>query len=524
MLGTFAPIPETPIAIGPFSTRLPRLQTLSDEEAEAYWDGLGRAGLRQRYGDTEMEHQYGTSFDLSPALAGYLVGAVRRLDALLKRYIREAGGLTSWLRERAPVLGSTRLSFEAVNKPLEARLLGAEPGQRTVLPFSLDVILTTKGEAASLRVVELQTGLGYAKILWRQLEALGHDASAATSWAGSAAPGDVLGAVCRDGAGRGDDAVSLLATFPSLTQNLRDEAGFAGYFSSDGAPRGFFLATDLERDAEGWFHLEYEIDPATGLPRLDSEDRPVRTLPARKRRIRRVVTMQTQLEIDHIYARLGPEARTRFEAFVADGERVTWLFPNAAWYIADKSLMARFRVDLLAEGDPRAELFTPCFGPSEVVAGPGAYVVKPIRGVGGKGLRSLTLAGGERFEVPSDHIAHERFSPLPYPVRLSPRLEGAFPLPPGAPGRAEHVADPRFTTATLELRVFSLPGSTERDDAYVFMARAAPTWDPLDDAPTAPVLTNLSKIQRAIERSPRVTRDNHRLLPFGWCAVTNGAS
>ena len=75
-----------------------------------------------------MEHQYGTSFDLSPALAGYLVGAVRRLDAPLKRYIREAGGLTSWLRERAPVLGSTRLSFEAVNKPLERGSSAPSPG------------------------------------------------------------------------------------------------------------------------------------------------------------------------------------------------------------------------------------------------------------------------------------------------------------------------------------------------------------------------------------------------------------
>ena len=185
MLGTFAPIPETPIAIGPFSTRLPRLQTLSDEEAEAYWDGLGRRRASpavRRHGDgAPVRH-------LVRPLAGPR-GLPRRRGEAARRAAasgtsgRPAGSPPGSVKGRR-CSGRRALSFEAVNKPLEARLLGAEPGQRTVLPFSLDVILTTKGEAASLRVVELQTGLGYAKILWRQLEALGHDASAATSWAG----------------------------------------------------------------------------------------------------------------------------------------------------------------------------------------------------------------------------------------------------------------------------------------------------------------------------------------------------
>ena len=99
------------------------------------------------------------------------------------------------------------------------------------------------------------------------------------------------------------------------------------------------------------------------------------------------------------------------------------------------------------------------------------------------------------------------------PTRYDCRLGSKEPSPCPPAGRAEHVADPRFTTATLETRVPRSPGApsgTTRTSSW----RPPPTWDPLDDAPTAPVLTNLSKIQRAIERSPRVTRTTTGSCPL----------
>ena len=85
-------------------------------------------------------------------------------------------------------------------------------------------------------------------------------------------------------------------------------------------------------------------------------------------------------------------------------------------------------------------------------------------------------------------------------------------MPEHAPGGAAFRADPRTTTATLELRAFSLPGSAAAADAYLFMARVAPTWDPGEAAPSAVVLTNLTEIQRALWNSPLVDRSNYRCI------------
>src|SRR5262249_23225460 len=142
---------------------------------------------------------------------------------------------------------------------------------------------------------------------------LGYDPQDPACWAGGVAPQEVLAEIRRT-LSCGQD-VSILATFPSLTGNFPDEAGLAALGSSDGLPRGFFLASDLERDADGWYHLEYEYDARTALPLLDSADQPIRRGAAHKRRITNVIAMQTQLELDQIYDRLSPEKRALFLEF-----------------------------------------------------------------------------------------------------------------------------------------------------------------------------------------------------------------
>jgi hypothetical protein len=504
---------------------LPRLVTLDPDDAVTYWDRLGRAGLRCAYGahprHGKLEVQYGTAVDIARELGAHLAGAVRAIDALIKGYVREAGGLTPWLRSRAPTFGGVPLCFEPVNRHLERLLFDPDPACRMLLPFLLDPIVTVRNGVPSLGVVEIQTGLGYARLVLLQLEALGFDSTAPTSWMGSVPPLDALSRVGSVFAGGGE--VSVLGTFPSATGTLPDEAGWAMYFSPSGLPRGFFLATDLERDAGGWYHLEYEIDPVTGNPVLDAEDRPVRTGRPRERRIEQVVVMQTQRELDELHARFTPRERERFLAFLSDSETVRWIFPHAAWYIADKSLMARIHADLLAAGSPHADLFVASHGPGARVSVPGPYVQKPIRGVGGQGVSDLQVEEGAPVVVPEGFIVQERLTPFPFPLRLPAAFASGFPVPEGAPGAAEHRADPCFTTATVELRIMSMPGSTETRDAYLFMARVAPTWDPGDPAAArVPVLTNLASIQAAVWSSPSVRRDNHGLLPFGWCAVTVG--
>lgn len=525
----FQPSPEVAalhtLSVGDRRFPLPRVLTLDTEDATAYWERLGRSGLRSAYGSHprhgKLEQQYGTVVDVPQELGAHLAGAVRAIDALIKGYIREAGGLTPWLRSRAPTFGGVPLCFESVNRHLERLLFDPDPARRMLLPFILDPMVTVRDGVPSLSVLEIQTGLGYARDMLLQLEALGFDSAAPSAWTGRTSPLAALSAVRRIFADGGD--VSLLATLPSLTANLSDEAGWATYFSPDASPRGYFLASDLERDAEGWYHLEHEIDPLTGHPILDAEDRPVRRGTPRKRRIEHVVAMETQIDLDQVHDHLTPAERQRFLEFLADGETVRWIFPHAAWYIADKSLMARIRADLLAARSPYADLFVACHGPGEIVAGPGSYVQKPIRGVGGYGITDLVVSDGATSVVPDGIVAQERFSPFPFPLRLPPEFAGGFPVPDGAPGSTEQRADPCLTTATIELRIMSMPGSTETRDAYLFMARVAPTWSPDDPAPKAPILTNLSKIQAAMWSSPRVTPHNHKLLPFGWCAVTLGA-
>jgi hypothetical protein len=58
----------------------------------------------------------------------------------------------------------------------------------------------------------------------------------------------------------------------------------------------------------------------------------------------------------------------------------------------------------------------------------------------------------------------------------------------------------------------------------MFMARVAPTWDPSEAEPNAPILTNSGKIMTALWNSPRVGRHNYKLAPFGWAAVTIGTT
>lgn len=515
-----------PPVVDPDAARLPRVLALDAAATDAYWQRLGAAGLRHPYGPPhpvhgQLESHYGTAVDIAPALADQLVAAVLAVDRLVKRYIREAGGLTAWMRDRAPTFGGVPLNFPAVNRRLERLLLGPA-AEQIVLPLSFDVILTVCAGAPKFRVVELQSGFGYAQILWHQLAALGLDPTSPLCWRGRSAPRDVLATVRRTLAGGQD--ISLLATFPSLSQDLPDEAGWASLLSGDGRPRGYFLATDLERDAEGWYHLEVEVDPDSGLPALDADDRPIRRHTPRKRRIRHVVTNQNQLELDHIHARLTPERRARFLEFLADAEHVQWIFPHAGWYIADKGLMGRLGADLRAEGDPIADFFVPCFAAGEPIDVPGTYVQKPIRSAGGLGVSEIAVTTHTSVTVPAGFVAQQRFAPYPFPLRLASGLAGAFPVPDHAPGGAAFRSDPRTTTTTIELRAFSLPGSTAAADAYLFMARVAPTWDPAEAAPTAIVMTNLSEIQKALWNSPLVDRSNYKLAPFGWAVVTIGAS
>ena len=515
---------------------LPRILALDAGGAAAYWERLGASGIRYRYGTHPrhgaLEHQYGTAVDIAPELGAHLAGAVRAMDALIKGYIREAGGLTPWLRSRASTRFGGGAALLRVGEPAPgAPALRPGPGAPDAVALRPRPDRHHAGRQRPRRSgVGRDPGPGSGTPAcrcsssgpgWRLLIP-----AAPTSWAGSAPPLEALSAVHRV-FGEGDDDVSVLGTFPSTTGNLPDEAGWAMVFSPSGLPRGFFLATDLERDAEGWYHLEHERDPATGNPVLDAEDRPVRRSPLpRKRRIRHVVTMQTRARARrHPRSPHAPRARERFLEFLADGETVKWIFPHAAWYIADKSLMARIHADLLAAGSPYADLFVACHGPGEIVAAHlDRAMQKPIYVASGAGSSPTSWSRrAPRPVVPEGFVAQARFSPFPLPLRLSEGFASGFPVPEGAPGAAEHRADPCFTTATVELRIMSMPGSTEARDAYLFMARVAPTWDPGDPAPTAPVLTNLAKIQAAMWSSPSVRADNHQRLPFGWCAVTLGA-
>jgi hypothetical protein len=509
---------NTALQCGPLLSPLPELLTLEPAEADLYWERLGAAGLRYFYGAHprcgRTENLYGTALDVSPALADYLVGALRTVEALLKGYIQREG-LSAWLRGRAPTFGGVELNFPAVNRHLEEALLG-EGDERSVIPLLLDPILTQEEGRAGLRVVEIQSGFGYAATLWSQLRALGHDPHAPCAYRGAPALDTFRRYRARF---TGGEDVSVLATFPTLTGLLPEEASWAAALSASGAPTGYFLATDLQRDEEGWFHFEYEHDPRTGVPLLDAHDRPVRHGPPRKRRIRSVIAMQTQTELDHVHERLSPAARALFLEFLSDARTVRWLHPHAGWYIADKSLLGRLRADLL--GGPYAALFVPCHGPGEIVAQPGSYVLKPTDGVSGRGVRDLQIAPGAPFIVPPRHVVQRRFQPYPFPQRLTASLAGAFPVPAGAAGAEAFLADPRNTTCAIELRIMSLPGSTAKDGSYLFMARVAPTWDPVE--PAAPVLTNLGRIQTAVWNSPRIHAENWRHTPFGWTAVTIGA-
>jgi hypothetical protein len=497
--------------------RLPMVVALDDHEMRVYWERLSQLGMCHIYGvhpsRGPMPIQYGTALDIPGALADYLVGAVRAIDMLVKDQVRVAGGLDAWLQGRAPIYGEVPLNFPAVNRCLEAAMFAADPARRAILPMSLDCILTVRDGVPGWSVVELQSGYDYQEILWRQLCALGHDPHAAYTWRGPISPRAALSRLREAHAGRGP--ISLLANFPSQVSNVPDELGWAAILAGAGGPGGYFLASDVRRDAEGWYHLAHELDPATGLPRLDAQDRPLRTAPPERRAIRQVVTMQTQTELREIYERLEPRQRALFGEFLADGESLEWLLPHSGWYVVDKSMMVGLRERLLADGSPYAQLFTPCHGPGTRVEVPGEYVEKPIRGVGGRGLRDRVIAAGAPLVVTEDHILQARFTPHEVPVQLPRQLAGAF-LPPA--GRAAGW-DPRRSCATIELRITAVPGSTEGSDSYMFLARVAPRWDPA--APdSGPVLTNLAKIQTAVWNSSGVDLDNHRYAPFGWFVVT----
>jgi hypothetical protein len=503
---------------------LPRVLTLDKVEAEDYWMKLGRSGLRHPYGSHPaygpLEFQYGTAVDIAPGLGAYLAGAVREIDGLVKGYIREAGGLTRWLSQRAPVFGDVQLCFGAVNRLLESLLEHPDPSCRMQIPLILDPIVTVHDGTPSLRIVEMQSGFGYPRLVLQQLEALGLGAMGSPPWAGSVEPLEALSAVRALFATPPQD-VSVLAT---ITGHLPDEAGWASYLSESGLPRGLFIPTDLERDEQGWYHLEYEADPDTGVPRFDAAGRPIRTRPAEKRRITHVVALQPQSDLDEIHAQLTPSERAQFLEFLADGDSVRWIFPHAAWYIADKSLMQRVRADLLERGSVYAELFVPVYSEGERIDAPGSYVLKPTYGDGGCGVKDLYVETGTCIEVPVGFVAQERFEPYPLPLRLSAEFASGFPVPEPRTRFEHYVDDPCFTTATVELRVMTMPGSTEMRDSFLFMARVAPTWDPGELESAVPVMTNQREIQRAIWNSPAVRLDNHHQLPFGWCAVSLGAS
>lgn len=483
---------------------------------DAYWGRLAELGLCHVYGQHPrrgpMPTQYGTALDIPAALADHLIGAVRALDAIVKDEVRAAGGVGAWLVGRAPTFGEQALGFPAVHRSLAESVFGPGPA-REVLPMSLDCILSVRDGVPCLSVVEVQSGFEYQEILWRQLAALGYDPHAPQTWRGVVSPRAALRRYREVHAG--GRAITVLANFPSQVGNLPDELGWAAILGEDGEPRGYLLPTDVARDERGWFHHVHEFHPGTGLPRIDADDRPVRAAAPVRRDIRHVVSLQTQKELQEIHERLAPAQRELFREFLADGESLAWLMPPGGSYIVDKSMMGCFRERLLAAGSPYAQLFVPCHGPGEWVHTPGVYIEKPIRGVGGRGVRERVIEAGGLHLVPEGHILQSRFTPHEFPVQLPRSLVGGFPPPAASAG----AWDPSYTGGTIELRIMSVPGSTEAEDSYMFLARVAPAWDPA--APeSGPVLSNQAQLQTALWNSARVDMDNHRLAPFGWFVVT----
>ena len=506
------------IRIANLTCPLPRVLDLTAVEVDSYWQELTELGLRQVYGTHPvrgpMECQYGTSIEIPRAMADYLTGALRAVDRYVKEAIDACGGLESWMRGREPSFAGAPIRSKPAHDPFSTpwasgRIAGEGEG---LLPMSVDFIVCEGQDGPSLSVVELQSGYDYLDILWRQHAALGRGRWSPRTWHGAIAPNEAI-ANLLIGRGR-ESSISVLGNFPSTTGNLIDEAGWAAALSDDGTARGFFLATDLRRDDQGWYHEEYELNPVTGLPRLDSADQPMRESPPRMRRIDSVVTMQTQKELDEIYVRLEPQQRELFAEFVADTESIDWLLPLEDWYVADKSLLPNLHHWLADAASPYAEAFIPAFGSPEIVTGPGAFVRKPIRGVGGADITQIELGVGERCEVPDGWILQQHIEPYEFPLALPNELAGAFLPPSTSP------SDSRKTTGTVEIRVSCVPGSTTDADSYVFLARVAPTWDPIDGRHGRHVLTNQAYLQRALWNSPSVSEANHRYAPFGWFAVT----
>src|SRR5262249_40517158 len=150
-----------------------------------------------------VEHPYGALIEVSPGLRDALVDASRTIEASVWRAVRRVG-LHAWLSGRAPSFAGSELCSPAIAAQVERLYFGPDGPARPRMPLILDVMLTTRGQHAALKVVELQSGLGYARIVVDQLRCLGEDPDAPSSWAGTRSPADVFARARDVLAGGGD--------------------------------------------------------------------------------------------------------------------------------------------------------------------------------------------------------------------------------------------------------------------------------------------------------------------------------
>jgi len=484
---------------------LPVVIQLDRAQSIQYHRSLNNAMKRTDYAG--HEHKYGHPVALHKDDARELKEAAEAIHDIVVRGIEKSGGITEWMTNRAPVIGSYPLNNFRINGQLEDRL-----NQGFHMPVVYDVILSLFNGKPIWRTVEVQSGVGYSTEHIELLSAAGFEPSDTICYEGSSNPLNVLSELKNSLSG-GDEIVVI--DIDPLEENLPDEVGMAKILGShESLPISIF---DVEEDRQGYYAHPYVSDQKSGMPIKDESGLYIKDS-SKKLRLEHVLSRMVQSSLNEVFARLPnlPNGKT-LQKFL-DDSNLDWIWHPTWQYIIDKSTMPLIWKVLAEEGSPYSHHFVPVFSAREYVT-PGTYVKKPTTGESGVGQSIVRVGNYDNVMVEDGYTYQQQFIPYPLKVSLPDHLAGTFRIPRDIPLHLTTSLrwSDKTVPGTLEVR-FMPPPYCRNELSGWFMSRFAPRW--LNPSISREFTkTNQAKITSAIWQSPIVTNENHYEYPFGWCPV-----
>ena len=484
---------------------LPRVITLNHKESAQYWGNLD-PNMRYQYGG--RPNQFGHPVSIPVSLAHEIHGAASATLKVVKEKINSKNGLTSFMDGRSPVFGPHHLNDELINRQLESRL---EKGFE--LPIIYDVILTDLRGLPTLRVVELQSGIAYTAEHLGLLKAAGFDAEDPRVWYGPENPLSVMNRTKQEIAFGGN--ITVMDTNP-FGGTFAEQVGMSKILGEqDSLP---ISVLDVDRDAKGYFHYKYAVDPLTFGP-VKNESGEGYKKTDEKVRIEHVMARMTQPDLDRLFSLVSGdiEKEELIKKFLMDNS-VNWVWHPNWQYIISKDTLPLVRKSLIAEGSKFADHYVPVFEAGELVE-PGTYIKKPTNAVSGMGQSEIVVSDSEKILVEDEYVYQQKFIPYPLKIEGPTHITDSFIVPDNADGLLkEQFGKGRCATpGTLELRYMPTPYGKESLSGW-FLARLAPRWNTSTDAQSY-TQTNLGKIMDAMYATGEVNEKNFQEYPFGWCPV-----